>query len=120
MDQEYQCMQLQSSQQYLQALRGKEKVQEQDLLLKNGILKSHLTKLQKEHQKVDETSTNKEALNTQNQQEIINLKQTNEEDEILIRTLRLEILVQTDHLRHMDQDLLALMEQLHAIKNLQI
>ena len=133
MDQEFHEMQLQASQQYLQTLRGKEKIQEQDLLLENGILKSHLTRLQREHQKADETSTNyieanfqleqemadMEALNSQNQQEITNLKQTKEEDEILIRALRKEIQIQAEHLQHKDQDLLALTEQLHAIKDLQ-
>jgi hypothetical protein len=58
MDQEFHRMQLQVSHQYLHALRGKEKVQEQDLLFENGIFKSHLTRLQQEHHNADETSTN--------------------------------------------------------------
>lgn len=60
-----------------------------------------------------------EALNTQHQQEITNLKRIREEDESLIRTLKKEIQAQGDHLKRRDQDLLALTGQLHAIKDLQ-
>lgn len=132
MDQEFHSMQLQASKQYLQTLRGKEKIQEQDLLLENGILKSHLTSLQQEHLRAEEKSTNyieanfqleqkmadMDALNTQYQQEITKLKRTKEEDETLICTLRKEIQAQEDHLKRRDHDLLALTEQLRAIKDL--
>lgn len=77
MDQEFHSMQLQASKQYLQTLRGKEKIQEQDLLLENGILKSHLTSLQREHLRAEEKSTNYIEANFQLEQKMADMDALN-------------------------------------------